>query len=168
MILTTIAQRRALLDRSTSVAMVGASPNATRPSYFVFSYLRTRGRYDVAPINPTASAIDGIKSYPSLSAYAAERGVPDIVDVFRRPDQLMPIVEEAIAIGARAIWFQYGVVNEDAIKRADDAGLDVVVDRCIKVESARFDGGLAIGGLNTHLITSRRRQISTTPGGGLR
>ncbi|HEY1727815.1 MAG TPA: CoA-binding protein [Candidatus Baltobacteraceae bacterium] len=168
MILTTIAQRRALLDRSTSVAMIGASPNATRPSYFVFSYLRTRGRYDVAPINPTTDAIDGVKSYPSLTAYAAERGVPDIVDVFRRPDQLMPIVEEAIAIGARAIWFQYGVINEDSIKRADEAGLDVVVDRCIKVESARFDGGLAIGGLNTHLITSRRRQVTSSPGGGLR
>jgi hypothetical protein len=166
--LTTIAQRRALLDRSKHVAMVGASPNATRPSYFVFSYLRTRGVYDVSPINPTVDAIDGIKSYPSLTAYAAECGVPDIVDVFRRPDQVLPIVEEAIAVGARAIWFQYGVINEAAIKRADDAGLDVVVDRCIKVEAARFDGGLAIGGLNTHLITSRRRLTPQTPGGGLR
>ena len=158
MILTTIAQRRDLLDRSTTVAMVGASPNATRPSYFVFSYLRTRGRLAVSPINPTTGDIDGVKSYPSLSAYAQERGAPDIVDVFRRPDQLMPIVEEAIAVGARAIWFQYGVINEAAIRRADESGLDVVVDRCIKVESARFDGGLAIGGLNTQLITSRRRQ----------
>ena len=157
MILTTIAQRRDLLDRSKTVAMVGASPNPTRPSYFVFSYLRTRGRFDVTPINPTVGEIDGIKAYPSIVAYAKEHGAPDIVDVFRRPDQLMPIVEEAIAVGAPAIWFQYGVINEDAIRRADEAGLDVVVDRCIKVESARFDGGLAIGGLNTQLITSRRR-----------
>ena len=168
MILTTIAQRRALLDRSKTVAMVGASPNPTRPSYFVFSYLRTRGRLDVTPINPTVQEIDGVKAYPSLTAYAQEHGAPDIVDVFRRPDQLMPIVEEAIAVGARAIWFQYGVINDAAIRRADEAGLDVVVDRCIKVESARFDGGLAIGGLNTHLITSRRRQAPQTAGEGLR
>lgn len=157
MILTTIAQRRALLDRSKTVAMIGASPNPTRPSYFVFSYLRTRGRFDVTPINPTISRIDGIAAYPSLTAYAQAHGAPDIVDVFRRPDQVMPIVEEAIAVRAPAIWFQYGVINEDAIRRADEAGLDVVVDRCIKVESARFDGGLAIGGLNTNLITSKRR-----------
>ena len=167
MILTTIAQRRDLLDRSKTVAMVGASPNPTRPSYFVFSYLRTRGRLDVAPINPTIGQIDGVKAYPTLTAYAAERGVPDIVDVFRRPDQVMPIVEEAIAVGARAVWFQYGVINEEAIRRADAAGLEVVVDRCIKVESARFDGGLAVGGLNSQLITSRRRQSPQTPGGGL-
>lgn len=168
MILRTIAQRRDLLDRSRTVAMIGASPNPTRPSYFVFSYLRTRGRFDVTPINPTISEIDGVRAYPSLTAYAQERGAPDIVDVFRRPDQLMPIVEEAIAIRAPAIWFQYGVINEDAIRRVDEAGLDVVVDRCIKVESARFDGGLAIGGLNTHLITSRRRLAPQLPGGGLR
>lgn len=168
MILETIAQRRALLDRSRTVAMVGASPNTTRPSYFVFSFLRTRGRFEVSPINPTIEQIDGIKAYPSLTAYAQERGVPDVVDVFRRPDQLMPIVEEAIAIGARAIWFQYGVINQDAIRRADEAGLDVVVDRCIKVESARFDGGLAVLGQNSHLITSRRRLAPQSAGGGLR
>lgn len=162
MILRSIGQRRELLDRSRTVAMVGASPNPTRPSYFVFSYLRTKGRFDVAPINPTISDIDGVRAYPTLTAYAAERGAPDIVDVFRRPDQVMPIVEEAISIGARAIWFQYGVINEVAIRRADDAGLNVVVDRCIKVESARFDGGLAIGGLNTQLITSRRRVAGGT------
>ena len=80
----------------------------------------------------------------------------------------MPIVEEAIAIGARAIWFQYGVINQDAIRRADEAGLDVVVDRCIKVESARFDGGLAVLGQNSHLITSRRRLAPQNAGGGLR
>jgi predicted CoA-binding protein len=156
MILRSISQRRALLDRSRTVAMVGASPNPTRPSYFVFSYLRTKGRFEIAPINPTIAEIDGVRSYPSLTAYAADRGAPDIVDVFRRPDQVMPVVEEAIAVGARAIWFQYGVINEEAIHRADEAGLDVVVDRCIKVESARFDGGLTIGGMNSHLITSRR------------
>jgi len=155
-ILTTIAERRALLARSHTVAMVGASNNPTRPSYFVFSYLRTKGRLDVAPINPMIAEIDGIKAYPSLAAYTAERGAPDIVDVFRRPADAPAVAREAIAVGAKAIWFQYGVINDEAIALADAAGLDVVVDRCIKVESARFDGGLAIGGLNSGLITAKR------------
>ncbi len=157
MILETPSERRALLDRSRTVAMVGASANHTRPSYFVFSYLRTRGRFELAPINPTIAAIDGVRAYPSLAAYAAERGAPDIVDVFRRPDEAPQVAREAVAAGAKAIWFQYGVVNAEAIRIADEAGLDVVVDRCLKVESARFDGGLAIGGLNSGVLTARRR-----------
>jgi len=157
MILTTVAERRALLDRSLTVAMVGASPNPTRPSYFVFSYLRTKGMLRVSPINPMTAEIDGLKSYASLADYAAENGPPDIVDVFRKPADAPAVSREAIAAGARAIWFQYGVINDEAIRLADEAGLDVVVDRCIKVESARFDGGLAIGGLNSGLITARRR-----------
>ncbi len=156
MILTTVAQRRELLARSKSVAMVGASPNPTRPSYFVFSYLRTKGQLQVTPINPSVAAIDGVKAYPSLAAYAAELGAPDIVDVFRKPADAPQVTREAIAAGAKAIWFQYGVINEEAIALADEAGLDVVVDRCLKVESARFDGGLSTGGLNSGLITSRR------------
>lgn len=159
MILQTVAQRKELLDRSTSVAMVGASANPQRPSYTVFSYLRTRRRFAVAPINPTLQAIDGVKAYPSLAAYAQENGPPDIVDVFRKPSELPALVREAIAVGAKAIWFQYGVVNDEAIALADAAGMDVVVDRCIKVESARFDGGLSMMGLNSGLITSRRSAI---------
>jgi len=157
MILDTPTQRRALLDRSRTVAMVGASANHSRPSYFVFSYLRTKGKLDVSPINPTIEYIDGVRAYPTLAAYAAERGAPDIVDVFRRPEEAPQVTREAIAAGAKAIWFQYGVINEEAIRLADDAGLDVVVDRCIKVESARFDGGLALGGMNTGLLTAKRR-----------
>ncbi len=156
MILTTVSARRELLARSRTVAMVGASPNTTRPSYFVFSYLRTRGLLDIAPINPAVPTIDGVKAYPSLAAYAAVRGTPDIVDVFRKASDAPQVAREAIAAGAKAIWFQYGVVNDEAIALADEAGLDVVVDRCLKVESARFDGGLAIGGLNSGLISSRR------------
>jgi len=159
MILDTVAARRDLLDRSTSIAMVGASGNPMRPSYTVFSYLRTRTRFAVAPINPTIDAIDGVKAYPSLAAYAAEHGAPDIVDVFRRPSEVLAVVDEAIAAGATAIWFQYGVINDEAIARADAAGLDVVVDRCIKVEAARFDGGLSTSGLNSGLISSRRRVV---------
>ncbi len=163
MILTTISERRALLDRSRTVAMVGASANPTRPSYFVFSYLRTRGQLTVAPINPAIGDIDGVRAYPTLAAYAAELGAPDIVDVFRKPSDAPQVTREAIAAGARAIWFQYGVINDEAIRLADAAGLAIVVDRCIKVESARFDGGLSIGGLNSGLITSRR-----VPVGGAR
>ncbi|HEY0395605.1 MAG TPA: CoA-binding protein [Candidatus Elarobacter sp.] len=155
--MTTPSERRALLDRSRTVAMVGASPNPSRPSYFVFSYLRTKGKFDVIPINPMTAQIDRVRAYPSLAAFAAERGAPDIVDVFRKPDDAPQVTREAIAAGAKAIWFQYGVINDEAIRLADDAGLDVVVDRCIKVESARFDGGLALGGVNTGLLTARRR-----------
>jgi predicted CoA-binding protein len=156
MILETVSQRRDLLARSRTVAMVGASPNPTRPSYFVFSYLRTKGRLKVAPINPAVSEIDGVKAYPSLEAYAAANGPPDIVDVFRKAADAPQVVSEAIAAEAKAIWFQYGVINDEAIRLAAEAGMDVVVDRCIKVESARFDGGLSTGGLNSGLITSRR------------
>ena len=159
MILRTPGERRDLLDRSKTVAMIGASANPTRPSYFVFSYLRTRARFEIAPINPTIESIDGVRAYPSLSAYAVDHGAPDIVDVFRRPDQLVPTVQEAIAVGARAIWFQYGVINDEAIRLADRAGLIVVVNRCIKVEAARFDGGLSIGGMDSGIISSRRRQV---------
>lgn len=156
MILRTVSERRDLLARSKTVAMVGASNNPTRPSYFVFSYLRTKGRLHITPINPAIKEIDGVKAYPSLEAYAKENGPPDIVDVFRRPADAPQVAREAIAVGAKAIWFQYGVINDEAIDLADRAGLDVVVDRCIKVESARFDGGLAIAGLNSGLITARR------------
>lgn len=156
MIVETPSQRRALLERIRTVAMVGASSNPLRPSYTVFSYLRTQTPYDVAPINPTIPDIDGVKAYPSLEAYARERGAPDLIDVFRKPSELVAVVREALAIGAPAIWFQYGVVNEEAIALADGGGMTVVVDRCMKVEYARFHGGLATSGLNSGVITSRR------------
>jgi uncharacterized protein len=156
MMLTTAAERKALLDRSETVAMVGASNNPLRPSYTVFSYLRTQHRFRIAPINPTIAEIDGVPAYPSLTAYTQANGAPDIVDVFRKPSEVVPVVQEAIAVGAKAVWFQYGVVNDEAIALADRAGLDVVVDRCIKVENARFNGGLAMTGLNSGVITSRR------------
>jgi uncharacterized protein len=157
MILTTPSQRRDLLDRTQTIAMVGGSSNPLRPSYTVFSYLRTQTRYDVTPINPTIEQIDGIRAYPSLQAYAAERGAPDLVDVFRRPSELVAVAHDAIAAGAKSIWFQYGVVNPEAIQLADQAGLIVVVDRCVKVEHARFCGGLTTAGMNSGLITSRWR-----------
>jgi uncharacterized protein len=156
MIVAQPSQRRDLLAGVKSVAMVGASANHLRPSYTVFSYLRTQTGFDVAPINPKIEAIDGVKAYPSLAAYAAQRGAPDLVDVFRKPSEVVAVVNDAIAAGAKAIWFQYGVINDEAIRLADEAGLDVVVDRCMKVEYGRFHGGLATAGLNSGVITSRR------------
>jgi predicted CoA-binding protein len=157
MILTTPSQRRALLEQIRSIAIVGASSNPLRPSYTVFSYLRRQPAYEVTPINPRIEQIDAIEAFPSLAAYAAERGGPDLVDVFRRPSELAGVVDDAIAAGAKAIWFQYGVINDEAIARADRAGMDVVVDRCLKVEHARFRSGLSTGGFNSGLITSRWR-----------
>ncbi|PZR56049.1 MAG: CoA-binding protein [Candidatus Meridianibacter frigidus] len=156
MIVRTPSQRAALLDRSRTVTVVGASDKPLRPSYVVFSYLRTQGRFAVYPINPGVGEIDGIPAFSSLAAFAREHGAPDIVDIFRKPSEVVGIVEQAIAVHAKAVWFQYGVINEQAIQRADDAGMDVVVDRCLKVESARLNGGLAAAGLNSGLITSRR------------
>jgi predicted CoA-binding protein len=159
MIAQTPTDVRQLLESIATIAMVGASDNALRPSYTVFSYLRTQTPYRVTPINPKLESIDGVNAFPTLAAYAAENGPPDLVDVFRRPSDAPGVVREAIAAGARAIWFQYGVVNEEAIASADAAGLTVVVDRCIKVEYARWCGGLASGGLNSGVITSRRKSL---------
>ena len=159
MIVQDAAGRRSLLERSTTIAVVGASPNPLRPSYTVFSYLRTQTDFDVSPINPNASDIDGIKTYPTIAAYAQARGAPDIVDVFRKPSDLMPIVHDALAVGAKALWLQYGVIDADAIAFADRSGLAVVVDRCIKVEHARFHGGLSTNGFFSGTITSKRAAL---------
>jgi len=138
--------------------MVGASANPTRPSYFVFRYLRTHG-FDVRPVNPAYKEVDGLKSYASLAQYAEENGPPDIVDVFRKPEHTPQVARDAVSVGAKAIWFQYGVINQEAIRIADDAGLDVVVDRCMKVEHARFAGGLSVAGMNSGVLSSKRSPI---------
>jgi uncharacterized protein len=137
-IVSTDEDLRALLERSKSVAVVGASPNPARPSRGVFDALVHAGRCDVSPINPAVGEIGGVPAFSTLIAYATERGAPDIVDVFRNPIDAPEVTHEAIAAGAKAIWFQLGVVNPDAIALADAAGLDVVVDRCIKIEIARL------------------------------
>lgn len=157
MILTTPQQRRDLLARSKTVFMVGASANPVRPSYFVFRYLSTHG-FDVWPVNPAYADIDGVNCYASLAAASSDHGAPDIVDVFRKAEEAPAVARDAIAVKAKAIWFQYGVVNEEAIRLADAAGLDVVVDRCMKVEHARFAGGLTAAGMNSGVISSQRRR----------
>ncbi|MDE2571179.1 MAG: CoA-binding protein [bacterium] len=157
-------KRRDLLDRVKRVAMVGASANPLRPSYFVFRYLQTHG-YDVAPVNPAYKEIEGTRCYPSLEAYAAECGAPDVVDVFRKPEDAAQVARDAIAVGAPAIWFQYGVINHEAIALADEAGLAVVVDRCMKVEHARFDGGLSVSGMDSGVLSSKRRRAALLKNG---
>ena len=128
---------RALLERVRTVAVVGASNNPARPSYGVFHALRAR--YDAVPVNPALTELDGVPAFASLAAYREATGAPpDVVDVFRNAADAPVVVDEAIAAGAKAIWFQLGVVNDAAIAAADRAGLDVVVDRCMKVEVARL------------------------------
>jgi predicted CoA-binding protein len=156
MILTTAGQRRDLLDSARLVAVVGASANPLRASYFVYKYLRAHG-VNAFPVNPAYPDIEGVPCYPSLAAFAAAMGPPDIVDVFRKPSEAPGVARDAVAAGAKAIWFQYGVINQEAIKIADEAGLLVVVDRCMKVEHARFDGGLSTAGMNSGVISARRR-----------
>lgn len=127
---------RALLDSNPRIAMVGASDNPARDSNRVFRYMARYG-YKQIPVNPVTPSVEGIPTVPDLAA-AAQQGPIDIVDVFRAPDQVVPVVEAAIAVKAKAIWFQLGVVNADAIAKAKAAGMQVVVDRCIKIEHARL------------------------------
>ena len=125
-----------LLERKPRIAMVGASDNPARDSNRVFLYMQRYG-YTQVPVNPTIPAVAGVPTAPDLQA-AARLGPVDVVDVFRAPDQVGPVVDAAIAVKAKAIWFQLGVVNEAAIQKAIDAGMEVVVDRCIKIEHARL------------------------------
>ena len=130
------ARVKALLARKPRIAVVGASDNPARDSNRVFLYMQRHGYHQV-PVNPTTPEVAGVKTVPDLQA-AAKLGPVEVVDVFRAPDQVGPVVDAAIAVKAKAIWFQLGVVNPDAIQKAIDAGMDVIVDRCIKIEHARF------------------------------
>lgn len=140
MILTTADERAALLARSRTIAVVGASDNPARASRDVFLALRADPRFIPAPINPSAAPVGGSPAYASLADYVAACGPPDIVDVFRNPADAPEVAREAIAAGAKAIWFQLGVVNPAAIALADAAGLDVVVDRCLKLDARQTPG----------------------------
>jgi predicted CoA-binding protein len=133
--------------------MVGLSSNPFRPSHFAALYLMAEG-YDVTPVNPRESEVLGRRSYPSLSAIP---GGVEVVDIFRESSAAPAIVDEAIAIGAKVVWMQLGVIHEEAAERARAAGLEVVMDRCMKIEHARFFGGLSTIGMNTGVISSRRR-----------
>jgi uncharacterized protein len=121
----------AILDLK-KIAVVGLSSDPSRASYGVARYMQRHG-YQVIPVNPNESEILGVRAYPSLSDLAEP---PDVVDVFRRPEHVAAVVDEAIAVGAKAVWLQLGVIDEQAAQKARDAGLLVVMDRCIKIEHA--------------------------------
>jgi len=146
--------QRLLYDART-IAIVGLSANPLRASNFVGFYLKRHG-YRVIPVNPRETEILGEKSYPSLT------DVPehvDLVDVFRAPDALPAIAQEAVSIAAGGLWCQFGVINEEGARIAEDGGLAVVVDRCLKVEHARYVGRMHWLGFNTQRITAVRGQL---------
>ena len=150
----TAGERLSLLRSAQSIAIVGVSANPLRASNFVATYL-VKTPYRTYPVNPVYDEVLGLRSYPDLASLPE---VPDIVDVFRREEELPAVVEEAIAVGAKAVWFQLGLRHDEAAGRARDAGLAVVQDRCLKIEHARFAGGLHLAGFDTGVITSRRRR----------
>jgi predicted CoA-binding protein len=146
-------ERLAILKKAKSIAIVGASPNAARSSYFVGTYLLQSSDYRVYFVNPNADEILGHKAYPDLASLPE---VPDIVDVFRKASDIPSVVDDVLASGAKTIWVQLGIWNEQAAFDAEAKGLTVVMDRCIKVEHARFNGGLHLLGFDTGVITARK------------
>jgi uncharacterized protein len=141
-----------VIHRSKTIAIVGLSKNALRASYFVGFYLRRHG-YRVIAVNPRETELFGDRSYKSLT----EVPVPiDVVDVFRAPDAVPAIAEEAVAIGAKTLWCQFTVISEEGGRIAEAGGLSVVMDRCLKVEHARYVGRMHWLGFNTQRITSVR------------
>ena len=147
-----IAGLRRILARSRTLAVVGLSAQWYRPSYFAAKYMQDHG-YRIIPVNPRYAEVLGERCYPDL------RSIPeavDIVDCFRKPAELPAIAEDAIGIGAKVLWMQLGIVSERAAARATGAGLDVVMNRCVKIEHARILGGLNWAGVNTRVISSKR------------
>ena len=145
---------RRILKASKTIAVVGLSANWWRPSFFAAKYLQERG-YRVVPVNPQYPEILGEKSYPSL------REIPfkiDVVDCFRKSEEIPALADEAIAIGAKVLWMQLGVINQAAAEKAEAAGLEVVMDRCMKIEHGRLFGGLNWCGVNTRVISAKRPQ----------
>lgn len=149
-------ERLELMHRTRTVAIVGASPNPARASNFVATYLAGKTPWTVWYVNPREHEILGREVYPSLADLPH---APDLVDVFRRADELPSVVDEAVAVGASAVWFQLGLVHDAAAATAVEAGLDVVQDRCLKIEHARFCGGLHDAGFATGVIDSRRARL---------
>lgn len=134
------------------MAVVGVSADWFRPSHFVAKYLLTHG-YRVIPVNPRYNEVLGQRCWPSLEAIPEP---VDLVDVFRKTADVLPIAKSAVAIGAKCLWQQIGVVNREAAQLAHGAGLDTVMDRCVKIEHARLFGGLHWAGVNTRVISARR------------
>ncbi len=147
---------RSVLDRARIIAMVGASPHWNRPSYFAMKYLQGKG-FRVIPVNPRAvgETILGETVYGDLKDISERI---DMVDVFRNSEAAGPLADDAIAIGAKVLWMQIGVRNDAAAARAEAAGLQVVMNRCPKIEYSRLHGELAWSGVNTGIISSKRQK----------
>jgi uncharacterized protein len=150
--MTDIATLRRVLSECRTIAVVGLSADWFRPSFFAAKYMQDRG-YRIVPVNPRYPQILGETCYPDLASIPHRI---DMVDVFRKPQDCVPIAREAVAIGAKVLWLQLGVVNEEAARIAAQAGLTVVMDACVKIEYARLFGGLHWMGVNTGIISSRR------------
>jgi predicted CoA-binding protein len=150
----TARERLRILSRTESVTIVGASNNPARPSFFVATYLLSSSKYRVNFVNPRLTELLGQPVYPTL---ADVPGGVDLVSVFRKHDDLPDVAEEVIAAGARTLWLQLGLWHEPVAERATSAGLDIVMNRCVKIEHARFAGGLHLAGFNTGVISSRRQ-----------
>jgi predicted CoA-binding protein len=145
---------RKILGETKTIAMVGLSSNPQRPSYFVASYLKHEG-YRIIPVNPTADTILGERSYADLLSI---KEPVDMVDIFRRPAECTEVVRQAIAIQAKTVWLQLRVVNLEAARLAEAAGLQVVMDRCVKIEHGRYNGSLHWVGMNTEIVSARRAE----------
>ncbi|MGZ5185638.1 MAG: CoA-binding protein [Caldimonas sp.] len=143
---------RRILGSAKTIAVVGLSAEWHRPSYFAAKYMQEHG-YRIVPVNPRYEEILGERCHASLETVEV---AVDIVDVFRRTEDVLPIARQAIAIGAKCLWQQIGVKNVEAAQLAAAAGLDVVMDRCVKIEHARLFGGLHWAGVNTGVVSARR------------
>ena len=152
MMVDDVAGLRRVLQDNRVIAVVGLSPNWNRPSYFAAKYMLEHG-YTVIPVNPGAPELIGQNCYPDLAAIPVR---VDLMDVFRKPEDAGPIADEAIRIGAKCLWLQLGVIEREAAGKAVAAGLDVVMDRCVKIEYARLFGGLNYAGVNTQVISAKR------------
>jgi len=150
--MTDIQTLRRILEESRVIAVVGLSSNWWRPSYFAAKYLQDHG-YQIVPVNPNYEEILGERCFPRLEDVPIEI---DVVDVFQRPEVTAPIAKSAINVGARVFWLQLGVINHEAASIARNGELEVVVDRCMKIEHARLMGGLNLFGVTTGLISSKR------------
>ncbi|MEO6748761.1 MAG: CoA-binding protein [Casimicrobiaceae bacterium] len=147
-----IAGLRQILARSRTIAVVGLSANWYRPSYFAAKYMQDKG-YRIIPVNPNYSEVLGERCYASVAQIP---GPVDLVDCFRRADEMPALAREAVAKGAKVLWMQLGIVNDEATALANAAGLDVVANRCVKIEHARILGGLNWAGVNTEIISAQR------------
>nr|WP_296773788.1 CoA-binding protein [Rhodococcus sp. (in: high G+C Gram-positive bacteria)] len=146
-------ERLRILRATKTVAIVGASKNPSRASYFVNKYLSSTSDYRIFLVNPTITEIEGTTVYPTLADLPE---APDLVDVFRKYDDLPSVLDETIAVKAKTIWLQLGLWHEQVAHDGEAAGLNVVMDRCLKIEHARFHGGLHLAGFDTGVIDSRR------------